>query len=77
MFIKVCKQNDFWPFLDQREKYPTIFKQLEMPTVSKRCIEKYKEEIEQGKELLLFKSEQVRVSPFLPLCVFPNLDVLA
>lgn len=57
MFTQVCKSNDFWPYLDQREKYPTIFKQLEMPVVSKKCIEKFKEEIEQGKELLLFKSE--------------------
>jgi len=47
---------------------------MELPLVNRDQVDKLKKEIEAGKDQLLFKSEQRRLSPMFPLCVFPVLQ---
>lgn len=72
-FIKVCKEIDYWPYNEKNDKYKRMFETMELSTVPLNLLEKYRKEVEDGKEQLLFKSERECLSPFLPLCMFPQL----
>lgn len=40
----------------------------------KRKVDVFKSEVEKVRESMLFKSEKAKVSPLVPLCVFPTME---
>lgn len=70
-FEEMCKALDYWPYSEKNEKYARIFTDFTLPSVAKETLKKFNREIEESKEQMLFKMEQEKLCPLLPLCVFP------